>query len=109
MGDLTDEAPAATPCPTAFHGGVPQGAHFIREWGRPPGRLARLTRSSTSRSSPRPILDAGDPSGRGFREPRAGLLFVGGELAFKSPWTASGKDWCRRGDLNPHVVAHTRP
>ena len=37
------------------------------------------------------------------------LLFVGGELAFKSPWTALGKDWCRRGDLNPHVVAHTRP
>ena len=27
----------------------------------------------------------------------------------KSPWTPLGKDWCRRGDLNPHVVAHTRP
>lgn len=34
--------PPRPACPKVFHCGVPQGAHFIREWG------ARLTPSSTS-------------------------------------------------------------
>jgi hypothetical protein len=38
-----------------------------------------------SRFSPLRLSVAGDPSGHCFRCPRAGLLFVGGVLAFESP------------------------
>ena len=54
--------------------------------GHPGHRLLRrgfgLTRSRASRFSPRPVIDAGDPSRREYHERRAGLLLVGARSRF---------------------------
>ena len=86
-GDSTDEAPASQALPFGYSWQGTPGSVFRPGVGASWRQGSGLSGSRASRFSPRPYLDAGDPSGRGFYEPRAGLLFVGGGLAFKSPFS----------------------
>ena len=79
--------------PRAIRCGVNQGAHFVREWGGyPVMRFLRrglgLSGFRASRFSPRPILDAGDPSGRGS--------------CSSASWTRSNLQFLREGGICPH-------
>jgi hypothetical protein len=91
--------------PRAVRCGVPQGAQFIREWGRP-SMAAAFAAGLGADALPCVALF---------------LLLVGAPRPFKSLHEHQGNEkglttdrcqpfglpWCRRRDLNPHVLADT--